>query len=182
MTVTSNRSFSIKGYVNTSLGRVETTVAQTVDFKSTQTFDVGNTIDVQNAVQTTTVDANTTRQLGPLTEVSSRNYSYPLTVDFSYVQNADGSLAETVASDQQNIFTERQLLNGFELTSSRTEEHVKTTDTEKESAAGVLTTGPTDSSAYYLEQSPLGQCYSRSLASKNGVLTRVTTDASCDVH
>ena len=179
VTVTSNRSFAIKGYVNTSLGRVETTVAQTVDFKSTQTFDVGATVDVQNAVQTSTVSGTTTEQLGPLVQVTQRNVSYPLTVDFSYVQNADGSLAETVSSSQQDLITEKQTLNGFPLLSSSMDEQVKSTDTEKESATGVLTTGPTDSSASFVEQNSLGQCYSRTLASVNGVLTSVTTGAAC---
>ena len=57
--VGSTRDFRIRGYVNTGLGRVETTVAQKVNFLSAQTFNVGAN-EIQNLVQTSTVDSKTT--------------------------------------------------------------------------------------------------------------------------
>ncbi|MGC2544799.1 MAG: peptide-N4-asparagine amidase, partial [Silvibacterium sp.] len=45
ISVGSDRSFSISGYINTSHGRVETTVHQNVNFLNTQQFDVSPTLD-----------------------------------------------------------------------------------------------------------------------------------------
>jgi hypothetical protein len=93
--VTSKRSFAISGYVNTSHGRVETTVKQSVAFSSNQTFDVAPTEDIQNAKQLTTVDSTTTIRDGFLVNTSEKHFSYPLTVDYSFVVNADGSFSQT---------------------------------------------------------------------------------------
>ena len=179
VTIDSARKFTIKGYVNTSHGRVETTVEQTVNFTNAQTFDVTATNDIQDAVQTTTVDSTTSTQTGPLVEVSRTTVSYPFTVDFSYVQNGDGSLYELVTTNQQNILTETQSLNGFPLFSSSTNEQVQSTDKQSVNAAGVFTAGPTNSSASYTGKDSLGQCFSRSIASVSGVLTSVKDGTGC---
>lgn len=179
VTVESTRNFTVKGYVNTSIGRVETTVEEAVDFKNAQTFDVTANDDIQNAVQTTTVNSKTSTQTGPLVEVSEKSVSYPFTVDFSYVVNNDGSLYELVTTNQQDIFSESQSLNGFPLLSSSTTEQVQSTDKQNVSASGTYTDGPRNSSASYVAKDSLGQCYSRSLASVSGVLTSVTDGKSC---
>jgi hypothetical protein len=185
VTVESARNFTVKGYVNTSLGRVETTVEQTVDFNNRQTFDVnattGNT-DVQNVVQTTTVNSKTSTQTGPLVEIAEKNVTYPLTVDFSYVVNTDGSLVELVTTNQQDIIHETQSLNGFPLFSSSTSEQVRSTDKQSVSASGTYTDGPRNSSASYVGKDSLGQCYSRSIASANGVLTSVSDGTGCSAR
>ena len=54
ISVTSKRNFEISGYVNTSHGRVETTVQQNVNFRSTQEFDVEpSTIHARHPKRTT---------------------------------------------------------------------------------------------------------------------------------
>ncbi len=185
VTVLSKRNFTVKGYVNTSLGRVETTVDESVDFKNAQTFDVnamtGNT-DVQNAVQTTTVESKTSTQTGPLVEVTEKTVSYPLSVDFSYVVNTDGSLVEAVTTNQQDILSEKTSLNGFPLTSSTTAEQVQSTDKQSVSASGTYTDNPRKSSASYVAKDSFGQCYSRNIASANGVLTSVKDGTGCSAR
>ncbi len=179
VTVDSDRRFRVVGYVNTSHGRVETTVEEVVDFDSRQTFNVG-TNDIQNAVQMSTVDAKTIRQLGPLVEVSEKKTSFPLTLDYSYLVNTDGTSAQVVTSNQKFEEQEARSLNGFPLYKAETKEAVKSSDTLTFSAAGALTAvGPTASSAEYVEKNTLGVCYSRSLESANRVLTKVTTGSAC---
>lgn len=182
VTTDSTRRFTIKGYVNTSRGRVETAVESTVDFKNAQTFDVNaetGTTDIQNAVQTSTVNSKTRTQMGPLVRETEKNVSYPLTVDFAYVVNPDGSLYETVSSDQQDIEKETESINGFPLLSSVTEEQVKSTDKQSVSASGDYSDGPRNSSASYLAKDTLGLCFSRTIASEDGVLTSVKDGAGC---
>ncbi|WP_419804721.1 peptide-N4-asparagine amidase [Terriglobus sp.] len=177
--VDSRRNFVVKGYVNTALGRVETTVEQAVNFNSTQTFNVG-TNDIQNAVQTSTVDSKTTSQFGFVREQTTRHTAFPLTLNYSYVVNPDQTSAQTVTSDQKDIEAETKALNGFTLYSSGSAEQVHSTDTLNLSAAGAVTSvGPTSSTGSYQSEDSLGNCYSRQITSKDRVLTAVTDGVGC---
>jgi hypothetical protein len=183
VSVGSNRSFSITGYVNTSHGRVETTVEQKVDFLSTQTFNVNaNTgSDLQNAVQTSTVDSETTTRSGIKVETLKKHISYPLTVDYAFAPNADGTYTQAVTSDQQDLSNEALTLNGFPVYGSETQEQVKSTDTLQYTASFSLAApGVGNSSASYSSRNSLGECYSESLAAANHVLTSVTNGKGCE--
>ena len=84
ISVTSKRTFEISGYLNTSHGRVETTVQQSVDFSNYQTFDVNpnaHAPDVQNVKQLTTVDSQTITRDGFLQQTLARHFAYPLTIE-----------------------------------------------------------------------------------------------------
>ncbi len=177
--VDSNRTFTVKGYVNTSLGRVETTVLQKVDFQSAQTFNVG-TNDIQNAVQTSTVESKTASQLGFLRELTESNISFPLTLDYAYTVNGDGTSAQVVTSNQSYAKNEKKSINGSTLFTNRVAEQVRSTDTLNFSAAGAITSvGPTSSSATYKSEDNRGNCYSRKLISRTRVLTSVIDGIGC---
>jgi Peptide N-acetyl-beta-D-glucosaminyl asparaginase amidase A len=181
VSVSSNRSFSISGFVNTSHGRVVTTVEQQVNFLSTQTFNVNPNTggDVQNAVQTSTVDSQTTTQQGVLRQTASKHVSYPLTVDFSFIPNADRSVTQATSVNQQNLQTDARALDGFPLFESNTQEQVLSTDTLSINAANELTGAVGNSSASFQSNDSLGHCFSRSLTAKDQVLTNVTDGKSC---
>ena len=181
VSVSSNRAFSISGFVNTSHGRVVTTVEQKVNFLSTQTFNVNPKTggDVQNAVQTSTVDSQTTTQQGVLRQTVSKHVSYPLTVDFSFIPNADGSVSQATSVNQQNLQTDTKALNGFPLFESNTQEQALSTDTLSINAANQLTGAVGNSSASFQSNDSLGHCFSRSLTAKDQVLTNVTDGKSC---
>ncbi len=179
VTVGSSRSFTVKGYVNTALGRVETTVEQKVNFLSAQTFNVGAN-EIQNAVQTSTVDSTTTSQLGFLREQTVKHVAFPLVLDYAYTVNADGTSAQVVTSDQKDIEAETRSLNGFTLFHAGSAEQVHSSDTLSFSAAGAVTAvGPTASTASYQSQDSLGACYSRQITSANRVLTAVADGVGC---
>ena len=178
--VESKRNFVVKGYVNTSAGRVTTTVRQTVDFNSTQVFNVG-TNDIQNAVQTSTVNSKTIRQMGGVREETTRHTAFPLRLDYSYVPNADGSYVQTVTSNQKDVEAETRSLNGQETYSSGSAEQVHSTDALSVSAAGAATASGSSKASYQSTDS-LGNCYSRVLTAENRVLTAVTDGGGCSTQ
>jgi hypothetical protein len=181
VSVSSNRTFSVSGFVNTSHGRVETTVEQKVNFLSTQTFNVNATTgaDVQNAVQTSTVDSQTTTLQGILQETVSRHVSYPLTVDFSFTPNTDGTFTQVTTVNQQNQQTDTKALNGFPQFESSTQEQVLSKDTLSLSAAEQVTAAAGNSSASFQSNDSLGNCFSRSLTAEDQVLTSVNDGKNC---
>jgi hypothetical protein len=179
----SKRTFTVKGYVNTGLGRVETTVESTVNFDNTQTFNVATSgaPEIQNVVQTSTVDSKTTTQWGILAEQVAKHWAFPLTLDYAFRQNSDGTYTQVVSVDQQHAVSESTTLNGFPLANSSTVEQVKTSDTEVYNAAltAITAVGPTASSSSYVSKDSTGHCWSRSLTSAQRVLTSVEDNTSC---
>ncbi|MGB8536446.1 MAG: peptide-N4-asparagine amidase [Acidobacteriaceae bacterium] len=181
VSVGSNRTFSISGFVNTSHGRVVTSVEQQVNFLNTQTFNVNPNTggDVQNAVQTSTVDSQTTTQQGVLRQTVAKHVSYPLTVDFAFTPNSDGSASQATSVNQQNLVSDTKALDGFPLFASNTQEQVLSTDTLSINASNQLTGAAGNSSASFQSKDSLGRCFSRSLTAKDQVLTNVTDGKGC---
>ena len=184
--VGSKRTFTVKGYVNTSFGRVETTVNSTVNFNSNQAFNVATVgvPEIQNVNQTSTVDSTTTRRLGILAEKVTTHWSFPLILDYSFVQNSDGTYTQVVTSNQQHGVSQRTSINGFPIASSETVEQVKSNDTlvYNSSLSAVNAVGPTASSASYVTRDSTGHCWSRSLASQDRVLTSVQDNKACPIR
>ena len=178
--VTSKRVFTISGYVNTSHGRVETTVRQSVDFSSNQTFDVSPSTDIQDAQQLTTVDSTTTTRNGWFQNTSEKHFRYPLTVDYSFVINSDGSYTQTTTADQKDQTDEKHSLDGFGLFSSQLSNEVHATDTLNWDSSGTFL-GPTGGKTWqaYTWKGAPWQCYSRTLTAIAQKLTSVKDGAGC---
>jgi hypothetical protein len=99
--VTSNRSFVISGYVNTSHGKVTTTLSQAVDFFSYQNFNIIGNEYVQNIAQGTSVgDYTSVAQPGAPTVVTYSTYSFPLNVDITEIFLSNGDLNITTNAQQ----------------------------------------------------------------------------------
>jgi hypothetical protein len=179
ITVDSHRNFIISGFVNTSHGRVETTVGENVNFTSKQNFNVNASTDIQDAVQTSTVDSTTTTRNGPLTTTVEKHVSYPLTVDFSFVVNKDGSEKQVTTIDQQFQTKGSTDLNGLSNESQMSNE-VSATDTQSVSANGVAS-GPTASrtTQTFAQRNSHGSCFSRTLTAEEQVLKTVTDGEGC---
>ncbi len=180
VSVASNRKFAIRGYVNTSHGRVETTVEQTVDFLSDQQFNVGPTTDIQNARQTSTVDSRVSTQDAFFVNTVEQRFSYPLTVDYSYVVQPDGSASQTTTVSQKDLIHESKSLDGFRYYYSNLSNEVNAADTLSFSTSGALI-NKTNSHATqtYRTKNSLGYCYSRSIAANAQVLTSVKDGQGC---
>ncbi len=109
--VTSRRSFVISGYVNTSHGKVTTKVSQTLGFYNDQNFNITGNQYVQDIVQNTTINSNTTvSQAGSPSTVYSHNYTFPLTVNISEVFLSNGNINQKTNAkqtyNQTNITTQ----------------------------------------------------------------------------
>ena len=186
VTVTNSHSFKISGYVNTSHGRVETTVDEQVSFNS-----VGNISSTANSygqdnVQTSTVHSKTTTSEGPLFTTAESDFSFPITVSFLETIQSNGDITQASTVDQKFQFDQTRTLEGFPIYHSTVTNEVTPTD----NALFVLTsggyalgqnTGQSSTQKYFFRDS-LGTCYSRQLAVANNILNTVTDGQGCHQH
>lgn len=179
VTVGSNRSFTISGYVNTSHGRVETTVDQTVNFLSKQEFDVSATTDIQNAQQTSTLDSHVTTRGGFFAGTVDKNFSYPLNIDYAYIVNSDGSASQAVTVDQQDLVQKLENPQGWRAMISDLSNHVHATDTLNFAADGSYKPTGAKTTQTYRLLDPSRGCYDRTITAENQKLISVTDGPGC---
>jgi hypothetical protein len=171
--VTSNRSFVISGYVNTSHGKVTTNVAQTVDFSSDQSFNITGTQFVQNISQSNVVNASTAvTQSGAPSIITYQNYNFPLVVDINEVVLSNGDINQTTNAKQTyqlNVSTNLLGPKGFVSSLLNTAQHTDTL--ELDSSFNLL--GNTNQSAtqLYRYSDQTGASYNCQLAAVANVLT-----------
>jgi Peptide N-acetyl-beta-D-glucosaminyl asparaginase amidase A len=176
--VASNRDFAISGYVDTSHGRVLTTVEQSVNFLSTQTFDVSPSTDTQNVQQATHVDSRVSTLGAGREDTSERHFSYPLTLDYSLVFNADGSATQVTTADQRDLERESHGDSGAAATLHN---HVRATDTlQFDATFNVTGHSGSQTTQTYRAVDFGGACYSRSLTAVAQVLTAVQDGHGCE--
>jgi hypothetical protein len=179
VTTKSTRAFTVAGYVNTSHGKVETAILQTLTFKNQQQFNITDTQYVQDITQGTDLLSATTTRQGHSIAVSGRQLSWPLTLDINFVVNPDGTSAQTTTSDQKYQIQDAAAGHGLPTLSS-VSNHVASTDTLLFDAGGNLTGYQNrNSSQTYTAKSLPGGCYSRTITAANGVLTTVTDGQGC---
>jgi len=181
--VTSRRTFEISGYLNTSHGRVETTVQQNVDFSNYQTFDVNpnaHAPDVQNARQLTTVDSRTITRAGVQQQTLTRHFAYPLTIDFAFVQNPDGSYSQITTADQKDQRSESLSTDGWVTSASQLNNEVHATDTlNYDSSLNFLGNTGSKTSQTYVLKGDRTACYSRTISAAAQVLVSVEDGGDC---
>lgn len=186
VSVTSTRSFSISGYVQTSHGRVQTTIAQQVNFSNSQEFVVSATQYTQNLTQSNTVNSKTTTVDGLVVTEDQKEFSYPFTFDLTQNLNANGSITEPNVSDQKYLETETQSIFGLPVYSKTISNEVASTDTDTlilvdgGYALGGHT-GQKSSQDYFTEDS-LGLCYSETLTAANSELTGYSYGQGCPLN
>ncbi len=171
------RSFSISGFVNTSAGRIITTVAGTVNFENSQQLTNLNT-PVQNVVLdnlTSTVDSTVTTVSPTGTTTAAYHTENPLQAFITYTQNTDGTYAQTTTATVNDV--DNQLGPG--TFSSNASESVMATDSlAYDSSQNLTGHSGASSTGTYQSSDSLGNSYSSTLTSVNNVLTGATTNAS----
>ena len=95
--VTATHPVSLKGYVNTSQGRITTEVTQRVSFSNMQTINDTSTQFLQNIAQNTVVESNTITSEKSGVQRQRSRVTYPLTLDYNY-QLVGSSSAQQTAS------------------------------------------------------------------------------------
>ena len=183
--VASRDKFVISGYVNTSHGRIETTVAQDVNFLSNQQFKVNSagTVEIQNTQQTSTVDSWVKTRDGFFETTEEKHFSYPIDVNYSYTANPDGTAQQTVTINQRDFVKTAEELGGFELFHRDVANIVNASDTLNFTASGFTPSGAKTTQTYRSFDS-LGHCYSRTLTAADQKLTSVVDgkDCECERH
>jgi hypothetical protein len=187
ITTTNSHDFTIAGYVNTSHGRVETTVDETVNFKNvTYVALTASNQEIQNEVQSSTVDAKTTTKHGFLIDSRQTHVSYPFTINLSDTFLPSGDVPQITSIDQQYERSETDSLDGFPIYRSNESDEVKTQDsTEFVYSDGGYYLGPSSgqsSSQTFLYQDSRGDCYSRKLTAVDLLLTQVEDQQECHQH
>jgi hypothetical protein len=176
--VTSNRVFAISGYVDTSHGRVMTTVEESVSFANRQEFDVSPSTDIQNAQQTTRVDELVSTRSDGAESVSERHFTYPLVLNYSLIFNADGTSTQVTTSDQRDL--ERNANGGWGARGSTLDNHVHATDTLYfDSSFNILSNSASQTTQSYQSTSDDGRCYSRTLTAQSQKLVSVQDGHGC---
>jgi Peptide N-acetyl-beta-D-glucosaminyl asparaginase amidase A len=178
LAVSSNREFTIKGYVNTSHGRVATTVSEKMNFINTQEVDVNPATfspDMQNVQQLTTVDSWVTTQDGFIALTSEEHFSYPLNINYFFQIDGSGNELQNTTVDQKFLLTKAEGLFGFPIFTSNTFEETKAQDDINFTTGAISNTA---TSQTYQYKDSRGGCYDKTLTAANKVLTGVAT--GCD--
>lgn len=163
--VTSDRKYTIAGYVNTSHGKVATSIAQQQNFSGTQTIDfdtVNFTVLDQNTDVQTSLSSKTTVSTRKGTYVVRDNFSFPITVGFSYPVSSS-PYGYTVATTQKYSTTDKVSLDGNAVYSSSLTNSMSATDVS-----------PASSSQKYSYSDSDGARYTCHIASASNTLTAVS--------
>jgi len=177
--IRSSRQFEIAGFVTTSHGRVDTSVAQNVDFSSSQEFNVTSTTFAQDLTQTTSISSVTTTTQGDVSRETTRQFDWPLTLSFHSDPRPDGSTARTTIiheeyNDHGNVTEEGQPVFSSDLSSV-----MSTRDTLLLRGSTVIGREDQAASHQYFSQDSSGACYSRTINSEGGVVTEIIDGDRC---
>lgn len=181
VSVTASRSFVVKGFAQTSHGRVESKVQQDIQFSNVQNFNITNTVFVQNITQDTTISSVTSsRHEQDEAVVTQQKLDWPLQLDFSQTFNPDGSGSQTTTIQQ--TFNQAVVAPGNDgPTSTEVSNTVSPTDTLLFDSSGNITGSQNQSnSQHYFTKSSGGNCFSRTITAATGVLTSITDGVGCN--
>jgi hypothetical protein len=187
VTVTSARRFTVEGFVRTSHGRVDTSVEQDINFSNSQTFNITNTVFVQNITQRTNISSETTTRRdgddGSHVSLSlhSQRFEWPLDLGFSFTVNPDGSGAQTTTIKQQFQSVNAGRGDDGEDSFSVVSNTATPSDTLLFDANFNITgsTGQQSTQKFFSHDSAKG-CFSRTITAAKGLLTSITDGNGCD--
>ena len=163
--VSAKRDFAIAGFVNTSHGRVNTSISQSQKFSSNQNIDfdtVNFTVLDQKTSMDTSVVRSTTVSSSDDTLFTLERFSFPITVDF-VLPVANSTFGFTVATTQ-NYQNSRLVLHNGEVADFAS---VRNT-------ASASDVSPASSSQRYMSTGMQGPAYNCEVDSANNVLTSVS--------
>jgi hypothetical protein len=174
VTTSSSRKFKVAGFVNTSHGRVNTEVLQSMNFNNIQNFKINTPDFVQDISQNTEVESRTITRRGSTFSESLQKFGYPLTMNIVFSVASDGSASQLTTVSQEFKY---DFLTPF--FASVVDNKVNSTDRLNFSPAGAAI-GNTEAknSQRYSSFDTRGQKYSCSLTAENNVLMSVSEGCS----
>lgn len=178
--VSSKRSYTISGEVTTFNGVQTTAVEQSLNFVNTQYYTINPTEYAENVVQATTDVGGTYTRVGGVTTHQSASFSYPLVLNYRFVQNADGTFSQVTSVNQRDIDSTILTADGERMYASNTSNAVAAKDTlEYDSNENFTGISGTSSSQSYISSDSNGACYSGELTSANLKLTSALFSKTC---
>ena len=138
VSVISLRGFTLEGYVQTSHGKVDTKIVQSIDFSNKQKYNVavdGSVYD-QGIQQLTTIVSATTTTQGANIIGNYREFTWPLNLSYDFTANPDGSFQQTTKLQQGFQSNQLSTLNGVPTHSQTFLDSVSPTDTLMVDASG----------------------------------------------
>jgi len=175
VTVTSNRKFTITGYVTEPYGKVYSSVQQNINFSSIEGFDITSATYVQNIAQQTTIASTATQRGGAKTITTSSQQNWPLNMDINIVVNSNGTETQTTTVRQENYNNTAISKNGVQTQAQAVDDLENSTDALEFTTSGFLigNSGQASSQQYSIFGSN-GVCYDVTLAAANNALTSYT--------
>jgi hypothetical protein len=176
VSTSSSREFKLAGFVNTSRGRVDTEVQQSVSFSNVQNFTINTATYVQDISQNTELHSRTLTRQGFGSSETHQTFRYPLTMNIGLSFAADGSF------DQQTTVTQEfkyDLLSPY--FASSVDNLVKSTDTLNLNSSGALVSNTGAQSAQsYKASNTRGEEYSCTLTAVSNTLTSLSEGCKGD--
>ena len=184
ITTTNSHNYTIAGYVDTSHGRVATSVHGNVNFSNVTNIALTSTNEeIQDEVQTSTADQKSVTWQGPFFTTHETAVSYPFTINLSDTFLSNGDVPQVTSIDQKYESSVTDTLAGFPIFQSKTSNEVTTQDsTEFVFSNGGYFLGPStgqSSRQTYKAHDSRGFCYSRTLTAANLALTGVENQKDC---
>ena len=185
--VSAVREYTIRGFANTSHGRVESKVQASIKFDNTQTFNITTSNYVQNVNQSTAVYAKSSSVgAGGAAQSTESFRSFPLALNYAQIGNADGSFDVTTTALQQRATDETSeraaaATGAAPLAATASSRNVvSAADTLLFDAGGSLTGRKNQATSQsFLAENSSGLCYSRDIAAASGVLTSIEDGKAC---
>jgi Peptide N-acetyl-beta-D-glucosaminyl asparaginase amidase A len=181
VTTALSRHFVIEGYVNTSHGRVTTTVDQTSAFTNTEGFDITDSIYDQTTNQLSTLTGTSQSKVGPITVGQfTSSYSYPLYLESDESVLADGNYSIFTKINQGYTQQTQTGIGGLTLYAAKVQNQSGGSDTlvVTPSFDIVSHSGQQAAQTFAFDDS-LGDCYRGSVTSANNVVTAYSTGQGC---
>jgi hypothetical protein len=167
--VSEKRKYTIAGYIDTSHGRITSSVSQEQNFSSEQAIDFDTVnftvLDQKTSVQNSVNSLATTfSREGSL--VTAQSFSFPITVDVVYPVDS-AAYGFTVATTQKYQASKLVLHNGRVQNFSFVSNSATASDVS-----------PASSSQHYTSVDSRGRPYDCEIASTSNVLTKVSAGCS----
>jgi hypothetical protein len=175
VSVTSNRGFTTEGYVQTSHGRVDTSVVQSIDFSNWQRYYVttNGLIYDQTVHQNTSISSSTTTRDQRNFTTRNTQFSWPLDLTYDYTGNADGSYQQSSRIDQEFDKSSLLRVNRRPVYFSSFSDEVSPRDTLSVDANGNVTTHGQANNEEYQYSNSNGSCWNERIRAEGGTLTSV---------
>jgi hypothetical protein len=167
-TVTANRAWTVSGYVNTSAGRVTTSVSQESSYRNADTVSAGGFS--QHVVQADSGWNRSVSRGAGAARLSTHDWSYPITVDENAQVTDDNNFTLSGSVDMTRRLTDTLTdTTGTHVLDNSTDE-VSTTANDQR-AAGVTVAADGAGWQHYVGTDDAGGWYDHYLAGAHGYLT-----------